>query len=128
MTTGSEPAKGKCNRLPRPWLCSLDFEHEGPCSVTRDANVSERPIRAESSTYTDYQHVFGLYKEQRDSIRKWMKEHDEDRHVLAGRKFRYAGAIGGAYTYEFTSTTLGTVTTVRCSCGEQLDVTDYNDW
>lgn len=129
MTTGSvQPAKGKCFKLPRPWFCSLDHEHEGPCSATHDPNVSEKAVHVECETYTDYQPGFGLYKEQREAIHKWMEEHDKARHMPNGRKFRYAGAIGGAYTYQFTSTTLGQCVSVRCSCGETLDVSDYGQW
>jgi len=129
VTTGStQLAKGRCFKLSRPWLCSLDHEHEGPCSATRDPNVSEGSVHVECPTYTDYQPGFGLYKEQREAIDRWIKEHDAARHIQPGRKFRYAGAIGGAYTFQFTSTTLGTCTSVRCSCGETLDVSDYSEW
>ena len=38
-----------------------------------------------------------------------------------------AGAIGGATTYEFTPTSLGTVIIVR-HFGEELDLTDYEAW
>jgi len=62
-----------------------------------------------------------------------MKEHDETKHTAAmrglpGRRFRYAGAIGGAYTWCYTSTSIGTVIRVECSCGESLDVSDYDLW
>ncbi len=124
MTTG----KGKCSKLPRPWLCSLDHEHEGPCSATRDPNVSEKSVHVECATYTDYQPVYGFHKEQREAIDRWITEHNAARHIPPGRKFRYAGAIGGAFTFEFTSTTIGMVSCVRCSCGEKLDVSDYDNW
>ena len=80
------------------------------------------------SDYTDYQSCFGLYKEQHEAVRRWMEEHDRARHVPAGQAHRNTGAIGGAYTYEFTSTTIGQVTCVRCACGERLDVSDYDNW
>jgi hypothetical protein len=38
------------------------------------------------------------------------------------------GAIGGAFTISFTSTTLGTVVTVECVCGAKEDVTNYKEW
>lgn len=38
------------------------------------------------------------------------------------------GASGGAITYCFTPTTIGLVTKVRCACGTEGDLTDYNDW
>jgi hypothetical protein len=38
------------------------------------------------------------------------------------------GAIGGAYTYKFTPTSLGVVKIVERSSGEKLDLTRYEDW
>ena len=38
------------------------------------------------------------------------------------------GASGGAITYQFTPTTLGTVVRVRCECGQEEDITDYRAW
>lgn len=40
----------------------------------------------------------------------------------------YYGAIGGALTYSFTPTTLGVVIKVKCACGKEIDVTDYEGW
>jgi len=57
-----------------------------------------------------------------------MKEHDVAQHIPQGKTSRYSGAIGGAYTYEFTNTSLGQVIQVRCSCGEKIDVSDYDNW
>jgi hypothetical protein len=38
------------------------------------------------------------------------------------------GASGGAITYTFTPTTLGLVIKVQCACGDEHDVTDYDEW
>ena len=38
------------------------------------------------------------------------------------------GASGGAISYQFTPTTLGTVVKVRCECGQEEDITDYRAW
>ena len=41
----------------------------------------------------------------------------------------YYGAIGGALTYSFTPTSIGTVTTVtHGATGEVLNLTDYDNW
>lgn len=40
----------------------------------------------------------------------------------------YSGAIGGRLTFSFTPTGLGVVTKVKCGCGEEIDLTEYNDW
>jgi len=36
----------------------------------------------------------------------------------------YIGAIGGAYTFEFTPTGIGMVVTVKCADGTELDLTE----
>src|SRR4051812_24734256 len=71
-------------------------------------------------------------------VEKWKKE--QNKKVLEKQKQAsagnfhgcsqpYYGAIGGAYTYSMTPTTLGTVYTVENAVTkETLDVTDYNDW
>jgi hypothetical protein len=43
--------------------------------------------------------------------------------------YAYGGAIGGSTTFLFTPTSLGVVVKVRDSfTGEEIDVTDYEDW
>lgn len=70
-------------------------------------------------------YVFELSKEQCLKITEWIEKHDAEAH---GGLNRNVGAIGGAYTYEFTPTSLGTVSKVRCSCNVTLDVSDYDSW
>lgn len=90
--------------------------------------MSEKATHIPCKTYTEYQPGFGLYKEQGEAARKWMEEHDAAKHIAPGKTHRYSGAIGGAYTYEFTGTSLGQVVCVRCACGEKIDVSDYDNW
>ena len=49
-----------------------------------------------------------------------------------GKERPYLGAIGGGLTYEFTPTSLGTVTRVTFASGTQyektVDLTDYDSW
>ncbi len=41
----------------------------------------------------------------------------------------YYGAIGGGISYTFTPTSLGTIVKVKeAITGEELDLTEYNDW
>lgn len=40
----------------------------------------------------------------------------------------YEGAIGGAISYTFTDTSIGTAITVSCACGAQENITDYAKW
>ena len=115
-----------CARPPTGWECTREPGHDGPCAAIPVVDTKPKHIDCES--YTDYQPGFGLYKEQRELIQKWMKEHDQAKHIPAGKKYRYSGAIGGAYTYKFTGTSIGTVVTVHCACGEAIDVSDYDQW
>jgi len=39
-----------------------------------------------------------------------------------------SGAIGGRMTYTIKPTSLGNIIKVVCDCGEELDLTDYDDW
>lgn len=38
------------------------------------------------------------------------------------------GAIGGRLTYQFTPTGLGDIQEVICACGEELNLTNFEDW
>ena|ERR1700690_4488086 len=96
-----------------------------------DAHIKveeKKSIHISSGSYTEYRKIFGHYKEQNLIIQKWIEEHDKAKHINSEQTHRYSGAIGGAYTYEFTPTSLGTVARVRCSCGEVIDVSDYDQW
>ena len=105
----------------------MGWKHEGPCAATQTES-SKKPEVVKCESYTDYKKCFGLYKEQIEAANNWMKEHDKAKHISAGAAFRYSGAIGGAYTWCFTGTSLGQVVTLECSCGDKLDVSDYDNW
>lgn len=53
--------------------------------------------------------------------REWIDKHNEEKHK---GKTPYAGAIGGAHGWLFIDTGLGTVTSIRCMCGAEGDVTN----
>lgn len=38
------------------------------------------------------------------------------------------GAIGGKYTWSFTQTSLGCIMILKCACGEEIDLTDFENW
>lgn len=40
----------------------------------------------------------------------------------------YYGAIGGALTYSFTPTGIGMIVKVTHATGNELDLTDYDEW
>lgn len=66
---------------------------------------------------------FPISENEHESIQAWIKNHDEEKHGADYKngKYRNSGAIGGAYTYEFTPTSIGTFGRVRCSCGRCFD-------
>lgn len=112
-----------CDRPPTGWKCTRDPNHEGPCAAIQVVDTKPRHIDCER--YTDPQPAFHLYKEQSELIRKWVNEHNVQKH---GSPAPYGGAIGGQITYKFTPTSIGIVVTVHCTCGEAIDVSDYNNW
>lgn len=64
-----------------------------------------------------------LTKEEKQKIDEWWQH-----HKCNGR---YSGAIGGIITYKITPTGLGDVFKVKCGfpdCGEELDLTNWEDW
>jgi hypothetical protein len=65
--------------------------------------------------------VFTIDVESMEQMQVFMNEHDR---LHKGKD----GAIGGRYTYEFTHTSLGLITVLRCACGAKCDPTKYEDW
>ena len=122
--------KQVCGLPPPGWQCSREPGHEGPCAARRDPAVAERPTVfnfPKDCPHSDPQPAFYLSKEQREAARQWMHDHDAAKHIPPGKKFRYSGAIGGAYTWCYTGTSIGVVVTVECACGEKFDVSDYDN-
>lgn len=65
---------------------------------------------------------FCLTEEDKKKYNTWLKEHNKTCPIA------YEGAIGGKITFQFTPTSLGTVTVVICGCGKKLNLTDYEGW
>ena len=59
---------------------------------------------------------FDLSEEETHNVNVWKRKHIEEKHNNSS----YAGAIGGRFTYEFVPTSIGTVGTIKCSCGEKF--------
>ena len=60
--------------------------------------------------------------EETKKAARWQKQHKKVCSVTE------VGAIGGKYTWSFTQTGLGCITTLKCTCGEELNLTDFNNW
>lgn len=66
--------------------------------------------------------TFTLTDEEMVKVHKFMKEED----AKTGGDY---GAIGGAYTYSFTPTSIGVITKVtNGSSNAVLDLSDYDSW
>lgn len=70
----------------------------------------------------DYYRGFPISEEEQKSIREWMDKHDEEAHHARtlGDKLKLGGCCGGRYTYKFIPTSIGTIGTVKCSCGAEF--------
>ena len=66
--------------------------------------------------------MFTLTEKQSQDVSVWHNKHKEECTI------KYAGAIGGKYTYCFTSTSMGQIIVVKCACGQQCDITNYDSW
>lgn len=56
---------------------------------------------------------FPISAEAESQINEWKKNH---RHN--------DGAIGGTFTYEFIPTSIGTIGTIKCACGDSFTFED----
>lgn len=96
----------------------------------RDEKYKDNELsRMESDLKTmkeDYYRGFPISEEEQKSIREWMDKHDEAVHHARtlGDKLKLGGCCGGRYTYEFTPTSIGTIGTVKCSCGAKFTFQD----
>lgn len=66
---------------------------------------------------------FEISGEELKKYKEWYEEHNKSCPL-----YQNVGAIGGRLKYSFVPTGLGIVIVVRCSCGEELDLTDYENW
>lgn len=72
---------------------------------------------------------FRLTTLQQEMLRVWIASEDVKVAVKQGREEPNYGANGGAYTYMFTPTSLGTIVRVVNEYTHQsIDLTDYNSW
>ncbi len=66
---------------------------------------------------------FYIPLEKIPELNAWIKEHNKTCEY-----YKNQGAIGGRLTYTFTPTGLGMIRKVKCTCGEEKDVSNYEDW
>lgn len=69
--------------------------------------------------------TFNVNLRQLKKVDEWYTNHQQTGNC---NLHNYSGAIGGALTTSFTPTSLGTVVKVKCACGGEVDVSDYQEW
>lgn len=110
MTTGTE-----CKCPPEGWLCTRTPDHTGPCAAVSKGNFPDEIMIS-----------FNVTRKQLEQSNVWTNQHNKEKHLPDGRTTRFSGAIGGGFSWEFTSTTIGMIVMLKCSCGEEIDLSD--DW
>lgn len=65
---------------------------------------------------------FKLDDKEEALAKEWLANHKEKCPI------KYAGAIGGQYTWCFTDTSIGDIAVLKCACGGKVDLTDFEDW
>lgn len=79
----------------------------------KDAELVKIKARYEEME-KDYYRGFPISKSEEKAIKEWQTEHEK------AHKGGH-GAIGGKYTYIFVPTSIGTIGTIKCSCGANFD-------
>jgi hypothetical protein len=75
------------------------------------------------STKKEYtETTFTLSAAKMEKFDKWRKDKNKKKGEV------YVGAAGGAYEFVFIPTGLGTITIVRCADGEEIDLTELEDF
>ena len=71
---------------------------------------------------------FPIWKDEEDKIEEWIDKHLEEKHglITLNEKVIAGGAIGGMFTYEFIPTSIGTICTIKCSCGDEFPFRDLS--
>ena len=89
--------------------------------------VKEKAKAISNGTYTPPERekvelTFEVTEKQYKKYKRWRNAKKKKDGEL------YVGAIGGAYTFCFTATSIGEMVTVKAADGDELDLTDYNNW
>lgn len=73
---------------------------------------------------------FTLTIEDNNKVREWLDTHNKTCKFYddGSTPSNPCGAIGGRLTHMFTPTGLGLIITVNCACGENIDLTDVENW
>lgn len=67
--------------------------------------------------------IFKIYDEQKEKLNNWINIHKQSCEY-----FKNPGAIGGLLSFIFIPNSIGESLKVKCICGEQIDLTDMDNW
>lgn len=102
-----------------------DWRDHMPCpgNETDRLRLQVKKLTDEITLYKLRYPSFWLDQSEREKLAVWME--DQERRIEGMPQ----GAIGGAYTYSFTPTSIGMVIKVKNALtNEEIDVTDYDNW
>lgn len=69
--------------------------------------------------------MFRLNDDETKRFYRWLNEHDKTCRYSSPLN---SGAIGGRLTYSFTPNGLGEIIRIKCACGKEVCVTNYEEW
>lgn len=96
------------------WISSLQEENkklrEEHYKNEELQQMKERVEKAEKDLYRG----FPITEEEDKRLKEWINNHEKEHS--GGH-----GCCGGKYTYIFLPTSIGTIGTVKCSCGKSFD-------
>lgn len=78
--------------------------------------------------YGDTNTIFELTEEETKRAKDFINEHDHSEEFKKEGKFAFT-AMGQQFSYEIIPGGLGNVVIIKCNhCGEERDITDYENW
>ncbi len=94
----------------------------------RKEEVRDEYVKELEDYIAEQQHSFTISDEKWNEIMKWQKEHVAEKHSYIDKNGekqpKIAGAIGGRFSYTFVPTSIGIFAKCKCTCGEELDITE----
>lgn len=71
----------------------------------------------------DMNRGFPISEREEQRIKEWKLKHEVEDHGLdtPDKRLKAQGCCGGAYTYSFIPTSIGTIGVVKCSCGKEFE-------
>ena len=110
---------------PDPLLIAKKYKDEYISSLKSKCES----LQKEKDKYEDlYNSSFQVSESEQKKIKKWIIDHEVKKHGQKKGEYHYTGAAGGCYSYIFTPTGLGTIGSIKCSCGEEFTFTDMDNF